>query len=133
MHTFTKAALLIVLILLVGSGSTLSAIPPSAPVSVEYAAPAPMKTGDEATTVLTFRALADLDRLDVSVVAYQGLEIVSEPKAAIFQGVKKGEGRQLTVTVRLTDPKVGALAIFFTTQRGKKRESDTTGIAFGSQ
>jgi hypothetical protein len=130
MRALVATSLAIGLAALCGSISSLSARS-EAPVRVEFQTPPPVKSGTEATTVITFRALADLDRLEVSAAAYRGLDLISEPKAASFSTVKKGEGRQLSVTVRLTDPKVGTLAIFFTAQRGAKRESGTTGIAFG--
>ena len=112
--------------------SNATATLPSAPVRVEYARPAPLKQGEEATTVITFRALADVDRLEVSVARHKGLEVVSRPTSAVFSEVKKGEGRELAVTVRLTDSKEGLLAIFFKTQRGSRREAGVSGIAFGN-
>jgi hypothetical protein len=132
MRNFTGQAFLILALAIAAAGQTLSATPPSAPVKVEYTTPPPMATGEEATMVLTFRALADLDRLEVSVRAFDGLAVLSAPTAASFQNVKKGEGHQLTVIVRLTGSKAGSLAIFFTAHRGGKRDSGTSGITFGS-
>jgi hypothetical protein len=131
-RNLTAPAFLILALTIAMAGQTLSATPPSAPVQVEFTTPPPMATGEEATTVLTFRALADLDRLEVSVRAFDGLAVVSTPTAASFQNVKKGDDHQLTVTVRLTGPKTGSLAIFFTTHRGAKRDSGTSGITFGA-
>jgi hypothetical protein len=130
MRNFADAALLIAVVAIVGAGPTLSATPPQPPVAVEYETPPPMKTGDEATTVITFRALADLDRLEVSAAALSGLAIVSDPKQASFQSVKKGDRRQLTVTIRLTGAEKGVLAAYFTIQRGAKRDSGAAGITF---
>jgi uncharacterized protein (DUF58 family) len=111
-------------------GSNLIAKPPSAPVRVEYSRPT-VSAGEEATAVLTFRALADLDRLSVSVAVDEGLEIVSQPTEATFTNVGKGEGRDLRVTIRLTAPKQGVLAVFFKTERGVRREAGATAIVFG--
>ena len=111
-------------------GSSLVAKPPSAPVRVEYSRPT-VSTGEEATAVLTFRALADLDRLTVSVAVDEGLEIVSQPTEATFSNVRKAEGRDLTVRFRLT-AKQGVLAVFFKTERGARREAGATAIVFGS-
>ena len=132
MRSRAETLFLIAILVVAGWSSTLFATPPSAPVQVEYTTPPPLATGEEATVQLTFRALADLDRLEVSVRAFDGLEVASTPSAASFQNVKRGEGRPLSVTVRLTGQKTGSLAIFFTTQRGSKRDSGTSGITFGS-
>jgi hypothetical protein len=132
MRNLAEAAWLTVMLACCGAIASLSATPPSVPVLVEYETPPPIATGEEATTVLTFRALANLDGLDVSVEAFDGLTIVSEPKKLSFQTVKKGEGRQLTVTVRLTGAKVGSLAVFYTVRRGDHRDSGTTGIGYGA-
>jgi hypothetical protein len=119
MRKRAETLFLIAILVVAAWSSTLLATPPSAPVQVEYTTPPPIATGEEATVQLTFRAL-------------DGLEVVSTPSAAGFQNVKKGEGRPLSVTVRLTGQRTGSLAIFFTTQRGSKRDSGTSGITFGS-
>ena len=113
-------------------GTSLAAKPPSAPVKVEYSRP-PVSTGEEATAVLTFRALADLDRLEVSVAVDEGIEIMSEPTRATFTNVRKGEGRNLSVTIRLTAPKEGVLAVFFKTERGDRKEAGAMAISFGGR
>jgi hypothetical protein len=123
--------LLTAVLVAVVTGASLLAKPPSAPVRVEYTRPS-VSTGEEATAVLTFRALADLDRLTVSVAVDEGLEIVSRPTEATFTNVRKGEGRDLTVTIRLTAPKQGVLAVFFKTERGARREAGVTAIVFGN-
>jgi hypothetical protein len=113
-------------------GTGLAAKPPSAPVKVEYTRPS-VAQGEQATAVLTFRALADLDRLDVSIAVDEGIEILSEPTEATFTNVKKGEGRDLTVTIRLTAPKEGFLSIFFKTERGTRKEAGATAAVFGGR
>ena len=93
-------------------------------------APPALKTGEEWSGTLTFRATVDLDRLEVLVSAYEGLVVVSQPTAAAFEKVGKGEGRELAVTIRMTGPKNGSLAIFFRAFRNGKPEPGTTGITF---
>jgi hypothetical protein len=109
-----------------------AAKPSSAPVRVEYEPPPAISTGDEATTVLTFRALADLDRLEVSIRAAKGLELTSPNQDVVFTGVKKGEGRQLSVTVRLTDPKFGSLAVLYRTELGSSKAAGAVTIVYGN-
>ncbi|MEO8677870.1 MAG: hypothetical protein ABI665_02410 [Vicinamibacterales bacterium] len=77
--------------------------------------PADMKTGDEATTTLVFRALVDTDRLDIFLVPDDGLELVATATAAVFTNIKAGETRQLQVKVKLTDPKGSSLNVSFGT------------------
>ena len=124
---------LIPIVLLAGAADRDAlAKPPTAPVRVEYEVPENVKTGDSVTTVLTFRAQADLDRLEVTLAPFMGLELTSEPKTATFTGVKKGEGRQLSATIRLTDPKFGSLAVTYTTVQGRKRGADAITVVYGN-
>jgi hypothetical protein len=109
-----------------------SAKPPSAPVNVEFSVPDNVKLGDEVTTVLTFRALADLDRLDVSMAPFKGLELLSEPKEATFTNVRKGEGRQVTVRIRLTAEPFGYLSVRYQTRQGVKSSGGATMVIYGS-
>ena len=117
---------------LVSTESASLAKPPSAPVRVEVEVPPNLHPGDEVTSVLTFRALADLDRLDVSVAPDGGLDVLSKPTEATFDGVRKGEGRQFTVTIRLTDPKFGSLAVFFKTLRGTTKAAGAITVTYGN-
>ena len=130
-HTRDRSgtALLTAMLTVAVMGASLVAKPPSAPVRVEYSRP-PVAQGEQATTVLTFRALADLDRLDVSVAVDEGIEILSEPTEATFTNVKKGEGRELSVTFRLTAPKEGILSVFFKSERGTRKEAGATAAVF---
>jgi hypothetical protein len=109
----------------------LRGAPSSAPISVEYSAPPPMKTGDETNTVLGFHALADLQRLEVTVYSAGGVAVVSQPTQAVFTDVKKGDAPQLTVRVRLTGAKWGALAVLYKTVTPTQTASNVITIDYG--
>jgi hypothetical protein len=104
--------------------------PISASVSVSFDDPPPnMKTGDEATTTLVFRALADTQRLEVFLDPDDGLEMVSTATEAVFTNLKAQETRQLAVKVKLTAPKGSSLNVSFSTVSGS---ADDTQEGFGS-
>ena len=125
-------ALLAPALLLVVLDPRASAKPPTAPVRLEFQLPDNVKRGDEVTTVLTFRALADIDRLDVSVAPFKGLDLLSEPKETTFTAVRNGEGRQLTVRIRVTE-EFGYLSVSYQTRQGDTSGSDSTIVVYGSQ
>jgi hypothetical protein len=91
--------------------------------------PANMKTGDEATTTLVFRALADTQRLEVFLDPDDGLQMVSTATEAVFTNLKAQETRQLVVKVKLTAPKGSSLNVSFATVSGT---ADDTQEGFGS-
>ena len=132
MRTFIDAPLLTTLMVTLVAGATVSAKPERAPVRVEFSAPAPIATGEEATTVITFRALADIDRLEVSVAPFKGLDLLSETKDAVFTGITKGEGRTITVTIRLGDAPYGYLSVVYRTRRGNNQESGATNVIYSN-
>jgi hypothetical protein len=132
MRKLTGTFVLIPLVLAFAWTAAVSAKPGGAPVRVEHADPPPLVTGEQATTVLTFRALADIDRLEVSLRPMRGLEIVSEPTQAAFTDVKKGAGLEVSVTVRLTGPNFGRLAITYETRQGQTNDSGATTILYGT-
>ena len=132
MNKAARTSVLVAFAAVVVSAPGVLAKPPSAPVRVEYVAPPSVARGEPLTMTLTLRALADLDRLEVSVRGFDALEVLSSPRSAAFADVKKGEGREFQVTIRLVDERAGSLAVFFKTVRGAKREAGTTGIAFRS-
>jgi hypothetical protein len=105
--------------------------PDYAPVSVEFNEPPPdMKSGDQVETTLAFRALDDLQRLEVSVAPFSGVEIVSEKKEAVFTDVKEGDAPQLKVTVRLLQPS-GSLAVTYTIVTADGKSAGATTIEYG--
>jgi hypothetical protein len=130
MHTVIRLAAAIVVITAVVSGSTAFAKPERAAVRVEYEAPAPLRLGEEATTVLTVRALADLDRVVVTMAPFQGLDLISEPKEVTFTGLKAGNTRQVTVTIRLTDERAGYLGVSYRTHQGKTIAGGATTVIY---
>jgi hypothetical protein len=132
MHKVIRAAATISLIAVVVSHGTALAKPDMAPVRVEYAPIDPVRAGDEATTVLTLRALADVDRVDVTVAPFKGVELLSEPREVTFTAMKKGETRQLTVTVRMTGERYGYLSVSYRTLQGKTIAGGATTIVYSA-
>ena len=90
-----------------------------------------MKTGDQATTTLVFRALADTSRLEVSLDPDDGLELVSTATEAVFTNIPEGETRQLQVKVKLTDPKGSTLNVSIVTVAGSSTGVRWTVIDYG--
>ena len=124
------AAIASVMVLLFGSAGI--AKPSRVPVTVEFAPPpADMKTGDTVSTTLGFRASADLQRLEVSVSPFQGVQVLSQPTDAVFLNVSKGQAPQLTVQVRLTGPKYGSLAVTYKTIAAAGNASGAMTIVYG--
>lgn len=114
------------------SAAVVSAKPERAPIRVESHVPPNVKTGDEVTTTITLRALADVDRVEVSIAPFQGLELLSDTKEAVFTGMKAGEGRAISVTIRLTDPAFGSLAVTYKTRQGTHDDAGAVTIVFGT-
>lgn len=103
--------------------------PRSAPVKVEYAVPPGMKSGDEVEVVLRFRAMADLQQLNVTVFADK--DVVSETREAVFTDVARGTAPELPIRVRLTGLKWGALAVTYRTRTATGTSADSLNIIFG--
>lgn len=122
-----------VVIALLGSIAIVAAKPSSAPVTVEFTVPPGVKTGDEVTTVLRFRALQDLQQLDVTVAPFMGLELLSEVRRATFVNVSQGTAPELEVRIRLTDPKSGSLAVMLRTRSASGAGSEAITIRFGEE
>lgn len=104
---------------------------PTAPVSIEYSVPKNLKTGDTVSTTIKFTAQANLEQLEVSVAPYEDLEVVSKNEKAVFQTVKKGETREIEVTVRLT-AEIGYLSVFATTTTARGSSTKTIAIRYGT-
>ena len=137
MHTrrFTsptpRVAALVILVSL-AAVATLTATPDRAPIALELVPPRPdMKRGDVADTVIAFRALADLQRLEVSVYVAHGVEILSAPTGAVFSDVKTGDAPQLNVRVRLTAEEFGSLAVSYRTQTARETAVRVKTIIYG--
>ena len=129
-HIARAWLLLLCVLAIVGITSRVSAKPVNVPIKVEYNAPAPAKVGEEVTTVLKFRALLDLDRLEVTVAPYKGLELKSEPAKVTFTDIKRGEARTFTVTVRLTEEPFGYLSVTYQTQQGTIRAAGAMVVVY---
>ena len=103
---------------------------PTAPVDIKYAPLPVIRPGEEATTAVTFRAEADLDRLEVSVAAGEGLTLLTEKPEATFERVKKDETRVITVRLRLNAP-WGFLSAFATTTQGGQQRKQVASVLVG--
>jgi hypothetical protein len=110
----------------------LLAKPTSNQVRIEYTRPGRVSIGDEVTTVLTFRALTNLDRLEVTLAPFKGLELVSEPKA-VFTGLKRGDGPQVTARVRVTEQPFAYLSVTFQTKQGTRTDGGATMVVYGAK
>ncbi len=105
--------------------------PDYAPLTVEATdPPADMKPGDEVETTLHFRALDDLQRLEVSVAPFFGVEVVSATREAVFLNVADGDAPELKVTVRLVD-KSGSLAVTYRIVTASGKSAGATTLEFG--
>ena len=106
---------------------------PTGPITVEVSpSTVDMKTGDEVTSTLAFRALEDVDRLEVKLSAMEGVEILSTETTAVFDAIKLGEAAELKVKVRLTAPKYGELAILYEAFVGDDSRGGVTGVTYGN-
>jgi hypothetical protein len=128
---FVRLLIAIAPLVLLGSDSIAFA-KPEGPVRVEYTRVEQIKAGEQATLVVTFRALTDLDQLEIALAPFTGLELLSA-KTATFTNMKRGEGRALTVTVRLTEEPFGYLSVTYDTTRGRSLDGGAAMIAFGPQ
>jgi hypothetical protein len=127
-----RKSIVVALALVAVAGATpIQSKPSNVPVSLEYSVPEGLRTGDEVTTAIGFRALADIDRLDVQVNPFRGVEIVSGQRQATFANVRKGSAPQVEVRVRLTDPKVGSIGVTYKTTVAGKSAADAINIAYG--
>ena len=105
--------------------------PDYAPVEVEASAPpADMKPGDQVETTLRFRALADLQRIEISVAPFMGVEVVSATREAVFTDIAEGDAPELKVTVRLVD-KSGSLAVTYRIVTADGKSAGARTIEYG--
>ena len=105
--------------------------PDYAPVVVEFNdPPADMKIGDQTETTLAFRALDDLQKVEVEVEPFSGIEIVSEKKAAVFTDLKEDDAPELKVTIRLLE-KSGSLAVTYTVVSADGKSAGAITVEYG--
>jgi len=119
------------LALSIGASVSLAVAKPTAPISIEYSVPKNVQTGDTVSTTIGFVAQTDLEQLEVSVAPYEGLAVVSKNEKAIFQNNKKGEKKEIEVTIRLT-AEVGYLSVFATTITSRGPSTKTIAIRYGT-
>lgn len=112
--------------------TTLARKPESAPVRVSFAVPKDMKTGEEVETAIAFRALEDIQQLDVHVAPSAGLELLSDVHDAVFTNVRRGTAPVLSVRIRLIDPKWGSLSVTYRARTAVDTTSGAIGIVYGS-
>ena len=128
-----RTTALVVLVCLAAT-ATVMAKPDRTPVTLEFVPPrADMKRGDVVETVIGFRALTDLQRLEISVYVDYGVEIVSAPAVLTFTDVKAGDAPQVKVIVRLTADEFGSLAVSYRTQTAKETAAAVKTIVYGKR
>jgi hypothetical protein len=132
MRTCIQSTSLMLITAILAVAASAWAAPETPPVRLEYSVPANVRTGDVVTTVITCRAVEDLDRLELDLTALEGLEIVSDARHPVFTGVKRGETRDVSVTVRLTGSKSGTLAVLYRTQQRAVKMSSAVTIVYGN-
>ncbi len=103
----------------------------TAPVHIEYDFPKTVHTGDTVSTVIRFIAQADLEVLKVSITPYKGLNLLSKTEETLFLDVARGELRELEVEIQLTDPEVGYLSVFATTETIRSTSTKNIAIPYG--
>lgn len=94
--------------------------------------PAGMKTGDVVETTLTFQALVDVDRLEVEVYPFNGVEVMSTPTEMTFGPIKRGDSATMKVRVRLTAAKFGSLTVAMETQTADGRMGEAKTVVYGN-
>jgi hypothetical protein len=103
---------------------------PAPDVEIGWVAPPAMRPGDETTTDITVRALADLDTVDLSFVPFPGVEIVQVPETRRYRGVTKGRVIRVSVRVRLT-ASGGRIAVGCESWIGSSRVYQSAEILYG--
>lgn len=99
-------------------------------VEIRCTPPPAMKAGDEATTTATIRALIDVDRLRIDVVAIAGLEVVAAPERQEHGPLKAGQSIEASFKVRLT-AQTGRVAVESTTWVGAKKGYTYVEVKYG--
>ena len=118
------------LALVFASGLTVQA-KPVAPVELDYSVPKNMAPGTQVTTLITFIATADLQQLTVSARAYKGLVLLSGGDPLVFSDLKRGDRREMEVSIQLAD-EVGYLSVFATTTDSRaKTQARSMAIKYG--
>ena len=105
---------------------------PTAPVAIEYSVPKNIQPGTEITTSIRFVAMTDMQLLAVSASSYEGLTLISGGHPVEFTNLKRGDSREMEVTIHL-DEERGYLAVYAssTATTGKTRSKSIT-IGYGS-
>ncbi|NOY84735.1 MAG: hypothetical protein GXO96_07940 [Nitrospirae bacterium] len=104
----------------------------TAPVTIEYTVPKTVQTGDTVSTVIYFIAQTDLEVLKISLEPYRGLKLLSKKKETFFFDLKKGERRDLEIEIQLTDPEIGYLSVFATTETMRSTSTKSIAIPYGA-
>lgn len=126
-----KPLIVLAVALVVVGGSPARATPPRGPIAIEHSdIPAGLKVGDEATTTIRFRALSDLDRVEVSIYPFRGVRVLSAPTTALFTDLHSGDIQELPVRVRLTDASIASLAVTYRAISGGRRRTGAVTIEF---
>jgi len=100
------------------------------PVRIEHSVrPQDAQRGETITDQLNFRALHDLQHMDVTFRVLAGVQLLSDSEA-VFADVKANERRQVDLRVTLIADR-GRVAVTCRTREGGRDSSATTVITFG--
>jgi len=106
---------------------------PTAPVDITPKTISTIRQGEEATATITFRAEANLERLEISVEASDGVTLVADKPEATFDGVKRGDAHSLEVKIRLNAP-WGFISAFATaTTHGDQERTKVASLLVGTR
>jgi hypothetical protein len=81
--------------------SSLAQAKSTSPVSLEYNEPENIVAGQVVTTTVRLTANTDLPSLTVSASADTGLLLISSNEHAVFTNLKRGDIREIEVTIQL--------------------------------
>jgi hypothetical protein len=112
--------------------SSLAQAKSVSPVSLEYEVPENIAAGDVVTTMVRLTANKDLSNLSVTAVAYSGLLLVSSSDATLFSKLKRGDSREIEMSIQL-DNSLGYVALHIASTDTRSREQyQSLSLRFGS-
>jgi hypothetical protein len=100
------------------------------PVKLEYSVPPGLKTGDEVTTVFVLTTTSFVPRLDVEIVALDGLVWIEGDRNITFESVAQGQRREVRVRLKLSADR-GRLSFTMQAVFDKTKFGDSKLVEYG--
>lgn len=126
-----KKIIMLSLVLMVVVSSIAQARPTS-PVSLEYDEPENIMAGQLVTTKVRVIANTDLPSITLSASAYSGLLLISGNEETVFTNLKRGDSREIEVTIQL-DNDLGYVAMqIASTDTMDRDRHQSLALRFGS-